>query len=373
MPHPLYENLELMRSHIDLYFMPLFLLLSSSCTSEGTGLVVPAPQPSAFVSAVDISAFPEVEQAGVQYSDEAGNPVNLLDFLRLKRVNTIRLRLWVNPATGHSGLAEVKALSERARSKGLNIWITAHYSDTWADPANQQPPVAWQNLGFEALKTEVVQYTSRVVEELKPDILQIGNEINPGLLLPYGDRLNQPEQFVQILNEASAAARAANPETRIMLHYAGLDGASTFFQSVASVDYDLIGISYYPLWHGKNLNGLASTMDSLGRTFGKEVFLSETAYPFTLGFDDFTDNIVGWESQLILPEYPATPDGQRNFVLRLKEIVESAHGGKGICYWAPEWVAYRGPTATNGSPWENNALFDFDLRALPAWDVFETD
>jgi arabinogalactan endo-1,4-beta-galactosidase len=158
-----------------------------------------------------------------------------------------------------------------------------------------------------------------------------------------------------------------------MLHYAGLNGAAAFFQEVASVDYDLIGVSYYPWWHGRNLSNLQAVLDNLGTENNKEVIVAETAYPFTLGFNDFTTNIIGLESQLFLPQFPATPQGQRNFLLEVREITRSTTRGKGMCYWSPEWVAFKGQTASDGSPWENITLFDFEGKALPAWEVFDTD
>lgn len=325
----------------------------------------------AFVSAVDVSFYPEIEASGFSYRDPAGATAPLLDFMKEQGVNTVRLRLWVNPESGRSGLAEVRAFTARLKSHGYRVWITAHYSDSWADPGTQEPPAAWAGLDFESLKDEVARYTFEVIRELEPDIYQIGNEINPGILLPTGDRFDRKDQFLQLLQTASTAARAADSNTRILLHYAGLDGASAFFSEVASIDYDLIGVSYYPWWHGRSLGTLQSVLENLGTENEKEVILAETAYPFTLGFNDFTNNIIGLESQLFLPQFPATAQGQRNFLLEVREITRSTTRGKGFCYWSPEWVAFKGTAAPDGSPWENNALFDFEGRALPAWEVFD--
>ncbi len=352
-------------------FLSLFLLFSCS-EAESVPGEDPDTLPS-FIAAVDVSFFPEIMDSGYEFRNAAGTPVPLLEFMREQGVNTARIRLWVNPESERSGLLEVKEFSSRLKSLGYRIWITAHYSDSWADPGKQVPPSAWDELDFESLKDEVARYTFQVVSEIQPDIYQIGNEINPGILLPKGDRFNSERQFLELLSAASSAVRSANEDTRIMLHFAGLSGAQDFYRQVASVDYDLIGVSYYPWWHGKSLGTLQSTLQLLGSENDKEVIVAETAYPFTLGFDDFTNNIIGWESQLYLPQFPATPQGQSNFLVELRQVTQSTTRGRGFCYWAPEWVAFKGGTAEDGSPWENNALFDFEGKALSAWEAYKQD
>jgi arabinogalactan endo-1,4-beta-galactosidase len=101
----------------------------------------------------------------------------------------------------------------------------------------------------------------------------------------------------------------------------------------------------------------------------KTLVIAETAYPFTLGYNDYTNNVLGLSSQLI-PAYPATADGQKNFLLALRAAIQQNAQGMGFCYWASEWVAFRGPTATNGSSYDNQALFDFNNKEVPAQAVF---
>ena len=155
-----------------------------------------------------------------------------------------------------------------------------------------------------------------------------------------------------------------------MIHYAGIgSGATWFFNKMSSINYDYIGLSYYPVWHGKNLSDLNTTITTLGQTHNKKVIIAETAYPFTLNWNDWTNNIVGQNDQLI-PTYPASNDGQKNFILAIKNLVKQNSKGLGFCYWGAEWIAFRGPTATNGSSWENQALWDFNNNALPVMDAF---
>jgi arabinogalactan endo-1,4-beta-galactosidase len=139
---------------------------------------------------------------------------------------------------------------------------------------------------------------------------------------------------------------------------------------VNPLDYDIIGVSYYPIWHGKSLNDLRFRLTELSNNFGKEILIAETAYPFTLSWNDWTNNIVGLEEQLILPDYPATPSGQQNFVRDLKNLVLEIDNGIGFCYWGAELIAWDGENSENGSVWENQALFDFDNTELPVLQEF---
>jgi arabinogalactan endo-1,4-beta-galactosidase len=167
--------------------------------------------------------------------------------------------------------------------------------------------------------------------------------------------------------------REDSSDCKIIIHFAGLKGLDWFFNQVKTIDYDIIGLSYYPIWHGKSLAELKLNMQQLGDLYKKKILIAETAYPFTLAWNDWTNNIVGLSDQLILPEYPALPEGQRNFIHHIKKIVEESPTGLGFCYWGGELIAWKGKQATNGSPWENQALFDFNNLALPVLEVFKEE
>jgi arabinogalactan endo-1,4-beta-galactosidase len=323
--------------------------------------------------AVDISAFPEINKQNPIFFDAAGTPKDMLAILKESGVNAVRLKLWVDPPHQHASFAEVKSFAETLRNSGFKAWITVHYSDTWADPGNQQTPARWAGLDFETLKDSVFAYTTNVIREIQPDYIQIGNEINRGLLFPSGSITQHLQQFQELLQTASEAVRQTNANTRIIIHYAGYENAGSLYEQTKSIDYDIIGLSYYPLWHGKSLNELKQEMQYLTTTFDKKIVIAETAYPFTLGWNDWTNNIVGLPEQLILPDFPATEIGQRNFLKEIKTIAQEVDGGIGFCYWGAELIAWKGPEATNASPWENQALFDFDNRALPVLKVFEEE
>jgi len=323
-----------------------------------------------YLRGADISFLPQAEEKGVVFFNKDYQPMNALRILKASGVNTIRLRVWHQPTDGHSGFEEVKAFAMRIQAEGMKVWLSLHYSDTWADPGAQIVPSAWSNKPFLELQDSLYQYTRKIVREIKPDIIQIGNEINNGMLLPQGSRWNNQSQFLSLVNKGIEAVRAEDPTCKIMLQFAGTNGVSSFYDLFKNSDYDQIGISYYPIWHGKDIESLEGLQRDLKNTFQKEVIIAETAYPFTLGWNDNTNNIVGLESQLILPDYPATPQGQQKFLERLIAINKNS-GGNGVCYWGATWVAFKGPQATDGSSWENQALFDFSNRVLPAAEAFK--
>ncbi|WP_185957537.1 glycoside hydrolase family 53 protein [Saccharicrinis carchari] len=326
---------------------------------------------SELISAVDISSFPQMAESNVVFYTSAGVEDGFLNILKQNGVNTIRLRLWVKPESKYAGFASVKQFSQMLKANGFRIWLSVHYSDTWADPGHQKTPESWANKSYQTLKDSVENYTRRVVEDIKPDYIQIGNELNTGFLHPHGNISSQAIQFIALMSAAIKTVRQRASDTKIIIHYAGIMHSDWFFNQVSALDYDIIGLSYYPIWHGKNLDMLSRTLNSLSHKYQKDVLIAETAYPFTLEWNDWTNNIVGTDEALILPQYRATPQGQRAFVKRIKTITtKEVKRGLGFCYWGGELIAWRGSKANDGSVWENQALFNFNNRALPVLEEF---
>lgn len=340
-----------------------------SCTKVNNP---PPPQPQqTFYRGADLSFLPQIrtDTSGFNtYYNADSIEQDALEIFKDAGCNIVRLRVWHTPTTSYSSLAEVAAFAQQIKAMGMMVWLTVHYSDWWADPAHQTPPAAWAALDVNTLADSVYNYSYRLAALIKPDIFQVGNEINGGFLWPQG-AISNTQQFNTLLQAGCAAVRQASPQTKIMLHYAGISGAATFFSGVDTIDYDQIGLSYYPKWHTQSLIELENTLESLGQTFAKEVLLAEVAYPFTLSWNDWTNNIVG-DNSALLPAFEASPQGQADYVNYLKTLIENTTNGAGFCYWAPDWVAYRGPQAQDGSPWENQALFNFNNRALPAMQVY---
>lgn len=348
----------------------LFFITLFSCSSDSNPETEPIIEDE-FIRGADMSYLPLIESEGTVYKHNGVNE-DAITTLKNAGCNAIRMRLWQNPSDAHCGLAEVKALALRVKAAGLKVWLTVHYSDTWADPGNQTKPAAWQSMSFVNLKTAVTDYTTLVMTEINPDIIQIGNETNDGMLWPEGKLSTNESQYLELVSAASTAIRNKSTTTKIMLHHAGLSGSDWFFSKVANIDYDYIGLSYYPIWHGTDLVALQNKMNTLGQLYDKKVLIAETSYPFTFGYNDYTNNVIGLPSQ-ILPAFPATETGQKGFLSTIKNSVKQSTHGIGFCYWGSEWVAFRGPTSTNGSSWENQALWDFNNNSLPVLEVFNAN
>lgn len=330
----------------------------------------------------DLSFLPEIEQAGTVFYDSTGaKPA--LDIFKEYGCNVVRVRLWYQPTGVHSALPEVLSFCRQIHDAGMQVLLDFHYSDTWADPSHQSTPAAWAGLSPGVLKDSVKAYTQRVTAMLiaqntPPAIIQVGNEINAGMLWDAGKVTGFTDanwtQFAALLKsgiEGIKAADAAN-SILIMLHYAEVDGAADFFTKMSSlgVTYNIAGLSYYPWWAEKDLNYVQQQFNAVA-ALDKKVFIAETAYPWTLGWKDYTNNVVGENGQLITA-YPATPQGQYNFLMQLKTMLAAIPNSRGIgfCYWAPDWVAFKGNTATDGSNWENLTLFDFNNKALQGLEAY---
>ena len=349
------------------------LLVLIACNKDEVKKAIPNNANLDFVTAVDISSYPEISSTNPIFYDLNGGEKDFLKILKENGINTVRLRLWVNPIDEHSGFNEVKQFSQTLKANGFKTWLTIHYSDTWADPAHQKTPVQWQGISINALKDSVYNYTQKVINEIQPNYVQIGNEINSGILHPYGDISTNFQNFVSLMQEAISAVRDNSAECKVIIHFAGIDNSDWFFNQIRAIDYDFIGLSFYPIWHGKSLNSLKTKMQQLSNTHNKKILIAETAYPFTLDWNDWTNNIVGSDNQLILPEFPATPDGQKNFIKQIKKLTAEVDNGMGFCYWGAELIAWKGNQSTDASPWENQALFDFDNKALSVLKEFRRE
>ncbi len=336
---------------------------------------------STFYVGGDVSFVTELENNSVVYRDQ-GISRDLFRILSDHGQNLIRLRLWHTPSVGYNDLADTITKAIRARDVGMDILLDFHYSDTWADPGTQTKPAAWQGQTLAELKSSLYQYTRQSIEALvtagvTPAMVQVGNEITPGFLWNegrVGGAFNTPQQWTQftdLLKEAIRGVRDATPAgeyIQVILHSdRGGDaaGANWFFSNIESrnVSYDLIGLSYYPWWHGQ-ISDFRQTLDLLSTNYSKEIILVETAYPWTLQWFDSQNNFVGLPSQL-LAEYPATPAGQAAFLRTIRNEILQTPGGIGIVYWAPEWIVVSG----KGSSWENLALFDNNGELLIGADA----
>jgi len=333
---------------------------------------------------VDVSSLARAETRGAIHRDTQGRPGDALVILRDHGVNAVRLRVWVNPADGANRIDTVVPMARRARDLGLDVVIDLHYSDGWADPGKQVKPAAWRDLSFAALTQAVGAHTRAVCESLRtagvtPRIVQVGNEINDGLLWPDGRASLSLDRTAALVAAGAAAVRAASPRSLVMLHLAATDSTALRWLldglAARGVQWDVTGLSYYAMWHG-NPARLQRLLDGLAVRYERPVLLAETAAPFTLANADAQENVIHEAAQLAAGT-AATPADQAEFVDRIIAILRRVprERGWGFFWWEGTWTAVPGndwdpANPASGDGWENQALFDFDGRPLPALSRF---
>ncbi|MCD0442935.1 arabinogalactan endo-1,4-beta-galactosidase [Glycomyces sp. A-F 0318] len=331
-----------------------------------------------FVRGADISGLIKNEDYGAVYRRANGRKADAVRILADSGVNCVRAKVWVDPADGYNTKDQVVELGRRAKRAGMDLLVDFHYADSWADPGKQPKPAAWAELPFADLKSAVYDHTADVLGALakarvRPKLVQVGNETNGGLLWPDG-RWDQLEQMAELLAAGCDAVHDAAPSAKAMLHLAegGDNGAFRWFfdNAVANgVPFDAIGASYYPYWHGE-LSALAANLNDLATRYGKPLYVVETAYPFT------TEDSDGWPNIMTDPEpvagYPSSPENQSHWLEEVAKVLRAVPDGlgKGLFWWEATWTGVEGAgwdpaDPASGNAWENQALFDFDGKALP--------
>ncbi len=327
----------------------------------------------------DISSLKKSEDKGGVYKYSDGTQADALQILKDNGLNYARLRVWVDPADGYHNKAEILTMAKRLKSSGIKLLVDFHYSDDWADPGKQYKPAAWANYDFEQLRQAVYDHTFDVCNSLAAqgtpaDMVQVGNEINAGILWPDGD-YNHFDNLASLLKSGSQAVKDASSSTLVMLHVA--EGGNNemnrwFFDNITrrKVPFDVIGVSYYPFWHG-SLAQLQGNLNDLSAQYDKDVVVAEFAYAFSVLEDDSLANIAN--KRLATDGYLFTPEGQRLMMRDVMSVVRAVQNGRGLglFYWDATWTAVPGngwdtKDPNSGNAWENQALFDYNDRALPA-------
>ena len=325
----------------------------------------------------DISLLPAYEEAGAVYLDYTGGPVtgSALDFFARQGMNIFRVRLFVDPSAfpdndpnACQSYDYVLPICKRIVAKGLPLMIDFHYSDTWADPAKQWTPAAWASLSDDQLYQKIYDYTRATLENFKiegvvPSYIATGNEISYGMMwAPYGAPEAQWKKcymgsnsnwarFTTLLKQAGKACREVCPDAKIVLHterIAQPDVQKNFYDQMKTygVDYDVIGVSYYPYFHG-NVSVLDAGLTSLQANFaGKEVMIVEFGYPYKWAVPG---SIFDFSKQ-----YPYSDAGQKKLTEAVVEVARNHTQVNGIIWWWPEYNAYK----TTLSGWYNAPLFD---------------
>ncbi|OIQ28161.1 MAG: hypothetical protein BM564_10570 [Bacteroidetes bacterium MedPE-SWsnd-G2] len=363
----------------------VLLFTITGCSSDSDNQHSPILETS-FYKGMDLSFQMEYEPYNIPFKDENGQPINLLNYVQSQGNNLVRLRLWHTPENGQNTLDKVKLYAQKIKANNMDFLLDIHYSDFWADPAHQTPPAEWQNLSQIELEQAIYNYTRHVVSELEnqgttPKIIQIGNETDSGFLWNYGKvwgefQDNWPN-YINLVQAAIDGVKSIDTQDhiKIMIHYSNPVTANGYFQKLASnnLEYDYMALSYYPRHHTRDPQLLNQKLNYLSDTFNKPIMLVEVAYPFTFDWNDNKNNKVGSDSQII-PEYPATPEGQKAFMQMLINMMKNLNNdnGLGVCYWAPDFVAFDGNenTSTGGSSWENQCMFNFNYEALPIFEAY---
>ncbi len=311
----------------------------------------------------DLSFLKQAEDRGTVFKDE-GKALPALLIFKDHGYNWVRLRLFHSPKSLPNNLDYTIALAMAARKQGFKFLLDFHYSDTWADPAKQFTPAAWKGKSHEELVQAVFEYTRDTIAAFHaagvlPDMVQVGNEVINGMLWPDGRLPARWDNFAELVKagiRGIAAGCGDGPRPRIMIHIdRGGDrrGTKAFFDRLNSyhVDYDVIGQSYYPWWHGSLLD-LRENLAFMSSEYQKEILLVEVAYCWR-----------PTEYRKRPGPFPETPEGQRAFLDEVNRLVLATPGGRGIgvFWWEPAVV---GPLRSRG-------YFDNDGNALPVLQVFD--
>jgi arabinogalactan endo-1,4-beta-galactosidase len=340
------------------------------------------------IRGADLSFTPQLEAAGIRFTDGGvTRPVERI--LARHGANYVRLRVWTDPPPGYSDADSALALARRAKRAGQKVLLNLHYSDFWADPGHQTTPAAWQGQDLDTLANTVYDYTRRLIARFARhgapvDMVQIGNEVTAGMLWPEGqiyrpDGAHFPE-FCTLLRAGIEGARNGSPRHHrldVMVHIdRGGDNGGTrwFYDHIAEqgVAFDVIGLSFYPFWHGP-LASLAANLTDTAARYGKPVVVVEAAYPWTLDNGDQLENFITAPDQL--PDgaaYPATPAGQAAYFEALREVIAAVPDGLGAGFfdWSPEWIPGVGWAPGEGNPNDNLTMFDWDGEGLPSLRAF---
>ena len=362
-----------------LYLGLLFFFITTSCSTRINEPIIfsddiydsdPVTSGTFFYGA-DLSYVNEMEDCGAVYRDQNNEVKDVYDIFKNEGTNLVRYRLWVDPSwTNYSTFTDAKKSIQRAKNAGFKVLLDFHYSDTWADPGNQEIPVAWasQINDTNALSQLLYNYTYNVLNELNgegllPDIVQVGNEINGNILTQGNPFPIDWSRNSALINKGIQAVRDVsntfNANIEVMLHIAQPENGLWWFEQATQngvTDYDWIGLSYYPEFSTYTLQNIEEPLSQLINTHNKKLMIVETAYPYTLDNADSANNILG--SNSLVSGLPATEQGQLDFLNGLISKVKLA-GGLGVIYWEPAWVSTGCNTLwATGSHWDNATLFD---------------
>jgi len=330
---------------IFLLLLVFFSLTACKKNSKGGDDTNPPSTDSGFAKGADISWVTQMEAAGIKFYNSSGTEQECMALMKSLGMNTVRLRVWVNPSPAWNNAADVLTKAIRAKNLGLRIMIDFHYSDSWADPGKQTKPAAWADQDFNTLKTSLSSHTVTVLTELKnnnisPEWVQVGNETDDGMLWPDGKASASMSNFAELINAGYDAVKSIFPDAKVIVHISNGYNNSLFrwmFDGLQSngAKYDVIGMSLYPPasgWAAYNSECLNNMNDMVSR-YNKEVMVVEAG----MSWSNATD------CKLFLTD------------LINKTNSVTGNKGLGVLYWEPE--AYNN--------WQGYSLGAFDNSGKP--------
>lgn len=360
-----------------------------------------------FIKGMDLSTLLEMERCNAKYYDH-GQEMDILEIMKKYDVDTIRLRIWNDPKSetgepygaGNNDLEETIAIGKRVTEAGLGVLLNFHYSDFWADPGKQIKPKAWKDYGVEELEKAVYDFTLESLQKVigagvRVTMIQVGNELSNGLLWPEG-QVPDYDNIARFVSAGIRACRKVDVKIPLMIH---LDNGGNnelyrrWFDNYMKrgEDFEYIGLSYYPFWHG-SLKQLEDNMNDIAVRYGKDLIIAEVSMGFTM--DDYKDyeklsdserKGYATKPELVAKiEYPMTIEGQKafteDFLNRVAKVLDDH--GCGFFWWEPAWIPvpgsgwatdaslkYMNDPGPCGNEWANQALFDYDGNALPTLEV----
>lgn len=359
-----------------------------------------------FIKGFDVSALTEVEECGGKFFDQ-GVEKDALEILKSYNGNWVRIRLWNDPysdsgepyGAGNCDLENMIKLAKRAKQAGFNWLLCLHYSDFWADPGKQYLPKAWEGKSVDELEQLVYEYTRDVLdicrkEDIMPQMVAVGNELSNGLMWPVA-KWPEFDNIAKFVKAGAKAVREADPEIPIMIHLDNggkIELYEEWFDNFVKRggDFDVIGLSYYPFWHG-SLEGLKANLANCVKRYGKDLVIAEVSMGHTMEsyaeYEQLPEDKEKRKGAATSPElaakvpFPMTEQGQSDFIQTVMEIVRDVPEGKGkgIFWWEPTWIPVPGSgwafkpgweyvkeKGPEGNEWANQALFDYKGNALLA-------
>ncbi len=329
-----------------------------------------------FMKGGDMSYTWKNEGLGYAYY-ENGVPTDSYQSVADHGMNYVRLRLWATDDNEWCGKTPTIAMAKRAVDNGMKVYLNLHLSPTWSDAHRQAIPPSWKVTNYSELKTQLYSYVYDIVDSMRrqnctPSVVSLGNEENDGILYPYG-QISQGNlaQFAELLSIADSAVKDVDPSIKTIVHHdfgAGdINAVNTFFSGLinAGAHFDIIGISYYRFWTG-TLANLETCLNTLANSYDKKILVCETSYPWTMDNFDHPYNSSNWwdQSWKLESGYPATVQGQYDFMIKLMDVVAKAPHAKGVgvFYWPTDTIF-----AGYGNEMENACFWDAARNLL--WSI----